>query len=242
MKDWFKNKIWNWLFAKEAAERELSLSKQTNEENREYNTSKEFIGQMLKNAELELSQEKFKNKQLEKEVLDFRQKIKDLNIPDFVGERLPGIQGDFIEKYSKRYSKKIKIYTDKSNMKIKFIPLNVHALPPVKLEKNDSAYALFTPGLGDIRIGVEEDASIPMKMKLIIPEGYVGKVHTPTNMSGQATFSINDQVINSHQDQELVLRLINRSKEHALTIPAGQSIASLTIEKVEKAEFVEKKD
>ena len=127
-------------------------------------------------------------------------------------------------------------------MKIKFIPLDDQALPPVKLEENDSAYALFTPGLGDINIGVEEDITLPMKMKLIIPEGYVGKVHTPANMNGQATFSINDQVINSHQDQELVLRLVNRSKEHALSIPAGQSIASLTIEKVEKAEFVEKKD
>ena len=127
-------------------------------------------------------------------------------------------------------------------MKIKFVPLSDHALPPVKLEENDSAYALFTPGYGDIRIGVEEDASLPMKMKLIIPEGYVGKIHTPANMGNQATFSINDQVINSHQDQELVIRLINRSKQHALSIPAGQSIASLTIEKVEKAEFVEKKD
>lgn len=93
----------------------------------------------------------------------------------------------------------------------------------------------------DVRLEPGQRALVPTGLALAIPPGYVGLVHPRSGLAARQGLGIVNApgTIDAGYRGEVQVCLINMDSETAISLSAGDRIAQLVIQRVERARFQE---
>lgn len=118
----------------------------------------------------------------------------------------------------------------------KVVLLDERAKPPCYAHPGDAGADLFT--LETVELVPGTHAQVHTGIALEIPDGYVGLIWDKSGLSQKYGLKTLGGVIDSGYRGEVLVGLVNLGNEPH-TITAGQKVAQILIQKVERAEFVE---
>jgi dUTPase len=237
MKEWLRKHL-RWLFAEEQSATDKTLQELASEE-RQYKNSLDFATQQLADVERELQTERvcLQNTTVERDFL------KNKLVGYSTARDVTLTEGEFCLDFSSNPCSaydKLQFYEEKkTDMKIKFKKTEASAVIPVKLKESEPGYSLFLSNAVPAELGAGGLARANLGFALDIPKGYVGKIHALPPMLAQSCVYIFDSLIYPGDTKPVHVSIYNWNKETSIFFKPGQRIATLLIEKVLRAEFVE---
>jgi dUTP pyrophosphatase len=122
--------------------------------------------------------------------------------------------------------------------RIDVVRLNESVPLPTYAHSGDAGADLVT--VEDVRLDPGQRKVVGTGLALAIPEGYVGLVHPRSGLAARTGLSIVNTpgTIDSGYRGEIQVCLINLDSDQAIELRAGDRIAQLLIQPVERAQFV----
>jgi len=92
----------------------------------------------------------------------------------------------------------------------------------------------------DVEIGPGERVTVPTGVSIALPSGYVALVHPRSGLAAKHGVTIVNApgTVDAGYRGEISVTLLNTDREHPVRLKAGDRIAQLVIQRVERAAFV----
>lgn len=92
----------------------------------------------------------------------------------------------------------------------------------------------------DVEIGPGERVTVPTGVCIALPSGYVALVHPRSGLAAKHGITIVNApgTVDAGYRGEIAVTLLNTDREHPVRLSAGDRIAQLVIQRVERAAFV----
>jgi dUTP pyrophosphatase len=119
-------------------------------------------------------------------------------------------------------------------IKMKVKRLTPDAIPPTRAHASDAGLDLYAGG--DCYIEPGESRAVHTGIAIEIPEGYVGLIWPRSGLALKNGIDVLGGVIDSGYRGEIIVILVNHSRDNPFFIEYGDKIAQLLVQKVELVE------